>query len=150
ALDFGPGITVVSGSIRVSADGKSLTVRIQVAPGALLGPHDVVIVGPNQEIVASLSGSLIVDRAPTVASAGTGADGAGPLLSPLDGDVLRGQTVIVTGTDFQSPTTVPSDLLASISGAGISGTSVSYDSSTQLTLTVDVAAGAQSVSLRKV
>jgi hypothetical protein len=152
ALDFGPGIAVVPGSIKVAADGKSLTVKIQVAPNAQaqLGFHDIAIVGPDSEIVATLSGALVVNRAPTVTGAGTGADGSGPLLSPSGGDVLRGQTLIITGTDFQAATTVPSDLLVSISGAGITVNSVNFDSSTQLSLDVDVAAGAQSAAHRQV
>ena len=100
--------------------------------------------------MAVLDDPFLVNAAPTVTSAGTGQDGAGPLQSPLTDGVLKGQTLIIKGTGFQAPTAVPSNLVVSLSGTGITVNAVGYTSDTQLSVNVDVTAGALAASPRTV
>jgi hypothetical protein len=148
-ISFGDGITVVAGSIVVSADGTKITLKIKVDPTAPLGFHDVTITHPGIGPIV-LDDQLKVNVAPTVTSAGTGADGAGPLLSPLTDGLLKGQTLIIKGTGFQAPTAAPSNLVVSLGGIGVTVNSVGYTSDTQLSVNVDVTAGAQAASPRTV
>ena len=70
----------------------------------------------------------------TSAGVDTGPDGLnlGPLLSPPTGDVLKAQTLIIKGSGFQAPTTVPSNLNVSISGTGITVNSVGFAAPTEI------------------
>jgi uncharacterized repeat protein (TIGR03803 family) len=147
-IDFGPGITIVS--MTQSADRKTLTVKIKVAANAPTGLRDIVIRKGSGEGAQTftLTGALAVNAAPTVTSAGTGADGTGPLLTSSSG-VLKSQTVVVKGANFEAPTTIPSNLIVSFSGTGITVNSVGFDGDSQLSVNVDVAGGA-STTARKV
>src|SRR5262249_41566765 len=65
-ISFGPGITVVDGSIVVSADGSSITLQIVVAPATTLGSRDVTITNNPSGDQLVLEGKFAVDAPPTV------------------------------------------------------------------------------------
>jgi hypothetical protein len=151
-IAFGSGISIVPGSIVVSPDGKKITLKIKVDPGAALGLRSVTITDNPSGQQLTLADEFIVNPPPTVTSAGvdTGGEGLSPLLSPPTGDVLRSQTLIVNGSGFQAPTTVPSNLMVSVSGTGITVNSVGFAGANRLAVNVDVAKGAQTVPQRTV
>ena len=151
-IDFGSGISIVPGSIVVSPDGKKITLKIKVDPGAALGLRNVTITDNPSGQQLTLADEFIVNPPPTVTSAGvdTGGEGLSPLLSPPTGDVLRSQTLIINGSGFQAPTTVPSNLIVSVSGTGITVNSVGFAGANRLAVNVDVAKGAQTVPQRTV
>src|SRR5262249_4480389 len=127
-----------------------ITLQIQVSSGAALGPRTVVITHNGTPIPSQGDDQFKVNPPPTVTSAGTGVNGLDALLSPFAGDVLTGQTVLITGTGFQAPTTAPPDLLVAVGGTGISVTRVEYTSDTQIIVTADVLAGAEAQATRTV
>lgn len=118
----GPGVTVNSTTF-VSA--TQLTVDVTVAAGAAPGPRDVHVTNPDAG-VGVCAGCFTVAAAPTVTA--------------IDPDFGLPNTaysaVTVTGANFVTGATV------AFSGSGITVTSVSTTSSTQLTIDIAVAAGA--------
>src|SRR6185369_10736192 len=151
-IAFGSGISIVPGSIVVSPDGKKITRKIKVDPGAALGLRSVTITDNPSGQQLTLADEFLVNPPPAVTSAGvdTGGEGLSPLLSPPTGDVLRSQTLIINGSGFQAPTTVPSNLMVSVSGTGITVNSVGFAGAGRLAVNVDVAKGAQTVPQRTV
>src|SRR5207249_11618410 len=105
-----------------------LIVPVAVNACAQLGPHDVMITEPSGTF--TLPGAFTVTSGPQVLS--TNRDSANPLFTNVNT-----QTVVIGGTGFQPPGSLP--LRVMFSGAGITVNAVQYTSPTQIAAVGDVA-----------
>jgi protocatechuate 3,4-dioxygenase beta subunit len=138
-IDFGPGITVLE--IKIDGDTQ-ITVKVKVDSGAALGNRTVTITNNPSGDQLILKDQFTVDAPPKIDSAGTRADGTGPLLSNV-----KLQSVYINGSGFQSPP----NLLVLFSGSGITVTGVACNPCpTQIKVDVDVDMGAEADSPRTV
>jgi len=131
-VSFGPGV-----SAAVTIDNATqITATLTIAGNAALGVRDVMVtnVGAGQSVTKV--GAFQITAAPAVASA-TGPNTDGSLSVNLPN-----QLVTITGSNFQSPTTTPSDLLVSVGGAGLTVVEIGYTSQTTMTAVVSVDASA--------
>jgi LmbE family N-acetylglucosaminyl deacetylase len=116
-----PGITVNSTTFN---SATQLIANVSVAPGASTGPADVTVTNPDGSTTTA-SGAFTVNAAPTVTSTSPSALGQG----------TANQNVTINGTNFEPGAT------ASF-GAGITVNSTTFNSATQLTANITIAAGA--------
>jgi prepilin-type N-terminal cleavage/methylation domain-containing protein len=124
ASDFGPGITVNSTTF---VDSTHLTANISVAGNATLGPRDVTVTNGNGK-VATAANAFNVSQGPGVTAANPNSTGRG----------VSNQNVLITGSNFVNG----AGLAASFSGTGITVNSTTWNSATQLTANINVAANA--------
>ena len=109
-----------------------LTVNITVSTSAALGARTVTVTNLDGGI-GSKANAFTVNARPTVTSLSPNSRRRG----------LNNQVIIVTGTGFVTGATV------AFSGSGISIDYVTWNSSTQLTIRIDISAGA-AIGLRNV
>ena len=123
AVSFsGAGITVNSTTF-VSA--TTLTANIAVAAGAATGLRDVLVTNPDAG-VGTRVGGFTVNAGPTVTSTTPASRGQG----------ATNQNIVIVGSGFAA------GAVASFSGTGITVTSTTLNSATQVTASITVAAGA--------
>ena len=123
AVSFsGSGITVNSTTFNTAT---SLTANITIADGAATGLRDVIVTNPDAG-VGTRVGGFTVNTGPTVASATPASRGQG----------ATNQNIVITGTGYAA------GAVASFSGTGITVTSTTFNSATQVTAGITVAAGA--------
>jgi hypothetical protein len=119
---FGDGITVNTTTVN---SPTSLTANITIVGGATLGQRSITVTNPdygtNSANLFNVSGP-----APTITSLAPTALGQG----------ASAKNVIITGANFVSGAAV------TVSGTGVTVNSTAFDSSTQLTVNLTVAAGA--------
>jgi len=118
----GTGITV--GTVTVNS-ATSISTTITVAEDAATTARDVTVTNPDHG-VGTCAACFTVHAAPTVVSASPDTAGQGAVA----------RSIVLTGTGFQSGATV------SFSGTGITVDSVTFNSATSLTVTIDVASDA--------
>ena len=118
----GAGITVNSTTYN---SATQLTANITIAAGAATGARDVIVTNPNAGVGTRANG-FTVNTGPTVTS-------TSPASRPR-GSV--NQNVTVTGTGFAA------GAVASFSGGGITVNSTTFNSATQVTVNITIAAGA--------
>jgi uncharacterized repeat protein (TIGR01451 family) len=124
-LSFGAGVTAA-----VVVDGPDqITATLTVAAGAALGLRDVVVTNVGAAQSATKSSAFEITGPPAIQTV------SGPLVQGLDN-----QLVTIRGASFGAPTTTPSDLLVSVSGAGITISDVGYTDPSTLTAIVSVGA----------
>ncbi len=120
---FGSGITVESTSF-VSA--TELSVKIAVESGASIGARTVTVTNPDGG-VDTLPSGFMVTAGPSIESIG-----------PNSGDKGGSESLTVKGAGFVSGV----GLAVSFSGTGITVSSTSFKSSTELTASISVESGA--------
>ena len=118
---FGAGITVNSTHVD---SPTQLTATITLDANAPTGARDVAVANTDGG-AATRTGAFTVDPGPTVSSSSPSSRGQG----------ASGQSIVIAGTGFASGTNVSF-------GAGITVNSVHFDSASQMTATITVAAGA--------
>jgi urease gamma subunit len=118
---FGSGVTVESASFVSSTELKA---TISVEAAASTGARTVTVTNPNAD-VASLAGGFTVNAKPAVTSISPSSRGQG----------ASKQVIVIKGSSFVSGAT------ASF-GSGVTVESTSFVSSTEVTATVSVEAGA--------
>jgi len=116
-----PGITVNSANF---VNATTLTVNITIAKNAPTGPGNLTITNGDGS-TATGSNVFTVNAAPTITAVNPNVRGQG----------ASNQAIVITGTGFVNGSTV------SFSGAGVTGPTT-FNSATQLTVTVSVAANA--------
>jgi hypothetical protein len=119
----GTGITVNSTTFKSSTE---LTANITIATGATTGSRDVTVTNPDAGI-ATGSEAFTVNAKPTVTSTSPSSGGQG----------ATGQEVTIKGSGFISGAS-----LASSFGAGITVSSTTFKSSTELTAVISIESGA--------
>ena len=117
----GDGITVNSTHVD---SPTQLTATITLDANAPTGARDVAVANTDGG-AATRTGAFTVDPGPTVSSSSPSSRGQG----------ASGQSIVIAGTGFASGTNVSF-------GAGITVNSVHFDSASQMTATITVAAGA--------
>jgi hypothetical protein len=120
SASFGAGITVESTSFVSSTE---LTAKISIESGASAGARTVIVTNSDGG-VGSLASAFTVISAPNVTST-----------SPSSGDRGGSETVAIKGTGFASGAT-------SSFGSGIAVNSTTFKSSTELTASITLEAGA--------
>ena len=118
----GAGITV---GIVVVNSSTSITATISISGSAAIGARDITVTNTDDQS-GTCPGCFTVASAPTASSISPAQRGAG----------LTGQALSITGTGFTAGTTV------GFSGTGITVTLVTFNSSSSLTVNVDIAGGA--------
>jgi hypothetical protein len=118
----GTGVSVSNVTV---VNATSITLKLTVTSGAATGARDLTVTNADGG-TGTKTGALTVNAGPTVTSLAPNSLGQG----------ATNATVVVTGTNFVATPTV------TFSGAGVTASSVTRDSATQLTLTVTVTSGA--------
>jgi Tfp pilus assembly protein PilV len=121
---FGANITTNSTNV---VSSTSLTANITIAVGAATGVRNVTVTNPDAGVGVG-TGVFTVNTGPTVTSIGPTSRGQGAV----------SQSIVITGTGFVSGT----GLAASFSGTGITVNSTTWNSATQVTAVVTIAANA--------
>jgi hypothetical protein len=141
-INFGPGATVSFSRggvpatditiVSITVNGASqLTIKVDVAGNATLGPVDVIVSNPGGGSV-TLSNGLSITAAPTITSV---------LPTPVLRTGLR-QSLRLAGSNFLPPTQSPPNIGATISGTGITIEGVGFNNSQEIVLDVVVAVDA--------
>jgi hypothetical protein len=120
SASFGSGVTVESTSVLSSTE---LSVRLSVEASASTGVRTVTVTNADGG-AGSLAGAFTVISAPNVTS-----------ISPSTGDRGGSETVLVKGTGFASGA-------SAAFGAGVTVGSTTFKSSTELSVSVTIEAGA--------
>jgi hypothetical protein len=120
----GTGITVNSTTYN---SATSVTANITIAAGASTSARDVTVTNGDTG-VATGTGKFTVNPKPTITSVNPASRGQG----------AAAQSIVITGTGFVSGVS----LSASFSATGITVNSTTYNSATQVTANVTIAAGA--------
>ncbi len=119
--DFGPGITV---SACTYTSPTQLTASIAVASNAAVGPHNVTVSNPDGQTSNFIPFDVIGPAAPALTSATPTSGGQGQVLS-----------IVLAGSNFLSGATCTF-------GAGITVTACTYNTASQLTASIAIAANA--------
>jgi hypothetical protein len=123
ASSFGAGVTVSSTTFKSSTE---LTAVISIESGAATGTRTVTVTNGDAG-VASLAGAFTVNAKPTVTSTSPSSRGQG----------ATAQSVVIKGSGFVSGAS-----LASSFGAGVTVSSTTFKSSTELTAVISIESGA--------
>ena len=121
----GTGITVNSTTYN---SATSVTANIAIAAGAATGARDVTVTNGDTGVSTGGTGKFTVNPKPTVTAANPASRGQG---APT-------QNIVITGTGFVSGAA----LNTSFSSPGITVNSTTYNSATQVTANITIAAGA--------
>jgi hypothetical protein len=135
---FLPGLKLLIGATTILASQLStLTateLQVNVITGLTAHTYAVQVVNSNGGTSNSVNFQVTAPPVPAITSLGP---------NPLTGSTLT-QTLTVTGTNFQSG----AGLKVTVGSASYSGSSVTFVSTTQLKVTVAVAAGAKSLGVQ--
>ena len=120
----GSGITINSTTVNTAAQ---ITINVNIDAAAATGARSVTVTNPSA--AASSAVTFTVNAGPLATSA-----------APTSADQGYTGNVVLTGTNFHSGAWAAAN--AVFSGSGITVNSVTYNSATQLTVNLTVAAGA--------
>ena len=128
SVSFGSG-----GAVSTSVDSSSqITATLAVSPSATLGSRDVTVTNGSSGLSATKTGAFTITAPPTISLV------AGPNTNGSLSLNLFNQLVTITGTNFESPTSTPSNLVVQFGGVGVTVVDVGYTNPTTITAYVNV------------
>jgi hypothetical protein len=140
-INFGPNATVSFSRggtpatditiVSITRTASQITITIDVAGSATLGPLDIIVSNPGGGSV-TLANGLAITAAPAITSV---------VPTPVLRTGLR-QSLRLAGSNFLPPTQSPPNIGATISGTGISIQGVGFNSAQEIVLDVVVAVDA--------
>ena len=129
---FGSGTTVNSATLN---SATQLTANLTIAEDAATGPRDVTVTNPGDQSGTLTDGFTVYKKAPEPPAAPGSNPPTVASVTPTSGTEDQTLSVAIAGSDFQDGAT-------SAFGSGVTVTSTTFSSATQLTASLTVAADA--------